>query len=365
MSALTTGSSTITATSTDGSNVSASVVVTVRDVNIPITGITLNLTIATLQPNNTITLLATIVPSNATDQTIVWSSNSINATVSSSGVVTGRSAGTAIITAMTLSGNLTASCTITVIIPVVSIMLSPSTLNMDIRTTKPIIATVFPSNATNKQLTWSSSDTNIATVSLSGIVTSGNTQGSALITARSVDSGSTATVSVSIGVGVQSVSLNSTNISLPKGNTFQAIATIQPINAANKNITWMSALSSVATVSSTGLITAVGNGTGIIMAITQDKNKMVFMVVRVTTPVSSISLSQTVLITSRNATSQLTATILPSTASNKSIVWISSNPNVATVSSIGVVHGVSMGNTTIIARAVEGGVQATCNVIVH
>jgi uncharacterized protein YjdB len=365
IAALTTGSSTITVTSTDGSNVSTSITVTVLDVNIPVTGITLDYTTRTLQPNNTLALLTTIVPSNATNQGIIWSSNSTNATVSSSGVVTARYAGIAVITATTLSGSLSASCTITIVIPVTSFMLSPSVLNMNSLTSKSIMVTIFPSNATNKQITWLSSNTAIASITSSGVVTSGSIQGSAIITARSVDSGYTATVSVSVGIGVQSVSLNSQSISLTKGNTFQAIATIQPIDAANKNITWTSALSSVATVSSSGLITAVGNGTGIIMGITQDKNKLAFMVVRVTTPISTVSLNQTVLVTARNMRSTLVATVLPSNASNKSITWTSSNPNVATVSSTGVVYGVSIGNIIITAQAVDGGIRAVCNVIVH
>jgi uncharacterized protein YjdB len=116
--------------------------------------------------------------------------------------------------------------------------------------------------------------------------------GSTTIRVQTVDRGFTATSNITVVIGVQRVTLQTGSISLVKGATFQAIATITPSNAANKTVTWASAISSVATVTSTGLITAIGNGTGIISVFTQDGNKSASIIVRVTTSVPSARLIQ-------------------------------------------------------------------------
>lgn len=294
ITAIAVGSSTITVSSTDGSNRSATALVTVTPVPIvPITAITLNQTTASLYPTNTLTLTAIITPSNATNKSVTWSSNSSNAAVNSSGVVTAVSAGSAVITATSVSGSQIATCAITITVPVTSVTISSSSNIINMDATKQLTATVLPSNATNKTVTWSSTNVNIATVSSSGLVR-GIASGSTTIRVQTVDRGFTATFNVSVAVGVQRVTLQTGSISLVKGATFQAIATIAPSNAANKTMTWVSAISRVATVTSTGLITAVGNGTGIISVFTQDGNKTASIIVRVSTPVPSARLIQVV-----------------------------------------------------------------------
>jgi len=294
VTAITVGSATITVSSTDGSNRSATALVTVTPVPIiPVTAITLNQTTASLSPTNTLMLTAFIIPSSATNKSVVWSSNSSNATVNSSGVVTAISAGSAIITARSVSGSQIATCTITITVPVTSVTISPITNTINTNTTKQLSATVLPSNATNKSIIWSSSNANIATVSSTGLVM-GIAPGSTTIRVQTVDRGFTATSNVTIIVGVQNVTLQTKNISLVKGATFQAIATIAPSNSANKTVTWSSAISSVATVTNTGLITAIRNGTGIISVFTQDGNKSASIVVRVTTAVPSARLIQVI-----------------------------------------------------------------------
>lgn len=294
ITAIAAGSATITVSSTDGSNRSATALVTVTAIPIvPVTAISLNQNTATLSPTNTLTLTAIITPSNAANKLVTWSSNSSNATVNSSGVVTAVSAGSAIITATSVSNNVKATCAITITVPVTSVTVSSSSNIINMGATKQLTATVLPSNATNKTVTWSSTNVNIATVSSSGLVR-GIASGSTTIRVQTVDRGFTATFNVSVAVGVQRVTLQTGSISLVKGATFQAIATIAPSNAANKTMTWVSAISRVATVTSTGLITAVGNGTGIISVFTQDGNKTASIIVRVSTPVPSARLIQVV-----------------------------------------------------------------------
>ena len=365
ITAIATGSANITVSSTDGSNVSAVVLVTVTAVPvIPVSNIILNQTSASLHPANTLMLTATVTPSNATDKTVTWSSSSTNATVNSLGVVTAVSAGSAVIRATTVSGNLVAKCTLTITVSVASVTIDPNLTTINTGSTKQLTATIVPSNATNKAVTWSSANISVATVNSLGVIR-GISAGSTTIRAETIDGGFAATSSVTVNIGVQKITQNTSNLSLLKGATFQAIATITPSNATNKTVTWSSAIGSIATVSNSGLITAVGNGTGIISCFTQDGNKISSIIVRVTTPVSSVHLTQTAITLSRNATYQLLSVISPSTASTRAVKWYSSNSAIATVSSSGNVRGVAIGSAVITVQTSDGSFQAACNITVR
>jgi uncharacterized protein YjdB len=365
ITAIAMGSANITVSSTDGSTIFAIVLVTVTSVPIIlVSNIVLNQTSATLHPTNSLTLTATIIPSNATDKTVSWSSSSTHATVNSSGVVTAVSAGSAVIRATTISGNLVATCTLIIRVPVTSFSISPTLTTINTGSTRQLMAMVVPSNATNKAVTWSSANTAVATVNSLGVVT-GISTGSTIIQAQTLDGGFATTSSVIVIIGIQKITLNTSNISLLKGTTFQSIATITPSNATNKIVTWSSAIASIATVSSTGLITAVGNGTGIISCFTQDGNKTASIIVRVMTPVSSVRLNQTAITLSRNATYQLLPTISPSTASNRAVTWSSSNSAIASVSSSGNVRGIAIGSAVITVQTSDRSFRAACNVTVR
>jgi uncharacterized protein YjdB len=365
VTAISAGSTTITVSSTDGSNILATVFVNVADVPIiPVSSITLNQTSATLHPMNTLTLTVIVAPSNATNKSVLWSSNSINATVNSSGVVTAVSAGIAIIRATTVSGNIVATCTLTITVPVTSFSVSPIICTVNTGSTKSLMAMVLPSNATNKAVIWSSANTSVATVNSLGVI-SGISVGSTTIRAQTVDGGLIATSNVTITIGVKNITLNTSNLSLVKGATFQSTATIGPSNATNKTVSWSSAISSIAIVSNSGLITAVGNGTGIISCFTQDGNKTASIIVRVMTPVSSVRLNQTTLTLTRNATYKLSSTISPSTASNQMVTWSTSNSAIATVSSSGNVRGIAIGSAVITIQTLDGSFRAACNVTIR
>ena len=164
--------------------------------NVPVTGVTLNKSSQTIDKGGAYTLVATVSPSNATNSAVSWSSsNTAVATVSSGGVVTAVAAGTATIMATTADGGFTATCAITVVIAVTSI--SVQTRLMLIKpNTSTLTATVLPSDATNKTVTWSSSNTSIATVDSNGVVTPVSV-GSATITATT-SNGKTSSCSVEV-----------------------------------------------------------------------------------------------------------------------------------------------------------------------
>lgn len=154
-------------------------------VDIPVTAISIP-SAKSVSTGNSETLSVSYTPSNANSgKAITWTSqNSAIATVSSDGTVTGVKAGSTTITA-TSEGGFTSTCTVTVSnIAVTSVSVSPTSQTLSIGGTKQLTATVSPSNASNKTITWSSSNSNVASVSSTGLVTA-NAVGTASITAKS------------------------------------------------------------------------------------------------------------------------------------------------------------------------------------
>ncbi len=232
--------------------------------------------------------------------------------------------------------------------------------------TVQLTATVTPSNATDKTVTWKSSNTNVATVSSSGLVTAvGN--GTATITVTTKTGSKTATCNVTVNITPTGVSLNKTSATLTsKGATLQLTATVSPTEAEDKTVTWKSSNDNVATVSSSGLVTAVGNGTATITVTTKAGSKTATCAVTVNIVPTGVSLNKTsATLTSKGATVQLTATVSPTEAADKTVTWKSSDDNVATVSSSGLVTAVGNGTATITVTTKTGSKTATCNVTVN
>ena len=164
---------------------------------VEVTGISLNASAKEVGVNLTTTLTATISPSNATNKTVAWTSSDPSVATVSGGTVKGVSEGTATITA-TSSNGLTATCVVTVIYThVTSVSLSETAKEVGMGRTITLTATVSPSNATNKSVTWNSDDESIAKVSSAGVVT-GVALGTTNITVTSVDGGYTATCAVTV-----------------------------------------------------------------------------------------------------------------------------------------------------------------------
>jgi uncharacterized protein YjdB len=193
--ALTVGSytATVTISSAQSGVASKTVSVTYTVTAVAVTGVTVSPTTLSLTSvGQTSTLTASITPTNATNKTVTWSSsNTAVATVNSTtGLVTAVAAGSATITATTADGGKTATCavTVTITVPVTGITISPATLTLtSVGATGTLTATVTPSNATNKSVTWTTSNANFATVS-AGTVTA-VAVGRATITATTVDGG--------------------------------------------------------------------------------------------------------------------------------------------------------------------------------
>ena len=335
---------------------------------IPATGVSLNKTLATINNGETLQLTATVSPSNASNSTVIWSSSNTSvAMVSSNGLVTAKSRGTATITATTTDGsNLSASCSVTVNQLATGITLNKTTATINNGETLQLTATVSPYNANNSTVTWSSSNTSVATVSSNGLVTA-KSRGTATITATTTDGTNlSASCSVTVNQLATGISLNKTQATLVDGTTLQLVASISPSNTTNKTIAWSSSDTSVATVSSNGLVTALKPGTATIKVTTQDGSNL-SATCQLTVQkqlATSITLSQNSLEIGNGATATLVATVLPENTTDKRVMWTSSNTAIASVAA-GMVQGNSMGECIITATTLDGSnLSATCHVVV-
>lgn len=235
-----------------------------------VSSLRMNVSSVTIQPGGTYQLTAIVTPSG-TNAKLHWSSDNTGVvTVNQNGVVTGKSAGTATITCKAADGSgLSASCVVTVAKMITDITLSASSITIYTGASQTVTATITPSDATTKDLSWSSSNASVATVN-NGVI-SGKSAGTAVVTCIAKDgSKKSAKCTVTVKQGVTAITLNKTNATVGVGNTIQLTATVSPDNASNKSVTWTSANSSVASVNSTGQVKGVGTGTTIITCQSND-----------------------------------------------------------------------------------------------
>jgi len=262
-------------------------------------------------------------------------------------------------------------------VPVASVSLNKTSTSIAVNATETLTATVLPNNATNKNVTWSSSNPAVATVT-NGVVT-GVSAGTATITVTSAaDSSKKATCLVTVSattVPVTGVSLNTSTLSLTVGGTAGSLtATVAPSNATNQNVSWNSNNTSVATVSGSGAsitINAVAAGSSTITVTTADGGHTASCTVTVSAanvPVTGVTVAPATLsLTAGGTAGSLTATVAPSNASNPNVSWLSSNTGVATISGSGAsvtINAVTAGSSTITVTTADGNYTATCAVTV-
>ena len=244
-------------------------------------------------------------------------------------------------------------------VAVSSVTLSKTSEELVIGNTLQLAATISPSNATEKNVTWSSSNTTVASVSPTGLVTA-KAEGSSNITASC--GGKSATCKITVkkpAVAVTSVELDKSEITLDAEESYTLKATVKPDNATDKTVTWASSKTDIATVDNNGKVTGINNGVASVTA--SSGGKTASCKVTVVVKVKSISLSQTSATLGVDETVTLTATVSPDNAADKTVTWSTSNGSVATVSN-GMVTAKKIGTATITAKA--GDKSATCAVTV-
>ena len=238
---------------------------------VAVTGISLSQTSVSLEVGGSVSLTATVSPSDATDKTVSWTSSNSGVASVAGGVVKAIAEGTATITAT--AGGKSAKCEVTVqrkVVEVTGVSLNKTELTLSPGGTFQLEATVSPSDATDKTVTWTSSDPSKVTVE-NGLVKAVS-PGTASVTATAGSKSAKCEVTVQPKVvEVTGVSLNKTELTLSPGGTFQLEATVSPSDATDKTVTWTSSDPSKVTVEN-GLVKAVSPGTASVTATAGNKS---------------------------------------------------------------------------------------------
>ena len=221
--------------------------------------------------------------------------------------------------------------------------------------TMTLTAAVYPEDLEDKSVTWKSSNTAVATVTAEGKVTGVKT-GIVTITCTSNATGKSATCKLTVG----KVSLNKSKASIEKGKTVTLTATVNPTSLKDKSVIWKSSNTKVATVSSEGKIKGVKTGSAIITCTSVATGLSATCKVIV----GKVSFNKSNIAIEKGKTLTLTPSIYPTTLSDKSVTWMSSNTKVATVTADGKVTGIKTGSATITCTSVATGLSATCKVII-
>ena len=345
-----------------------------KDKSVSVTEVGLNKTSTTLIEGETETLVATVMPENATDKSVVWESgNESAATVSQEGIVTAVGEGKATITVKTNDGGFSASCEVTVnkkVIAVTSVVLGNTELTLVEGEEEKLAVAVTPENATDKSVVWESGNESVATVSQEGLVTAVG-EGKATITVKTNDGGFSASCEVTVKkrvIAVTGVKLSAASMTLREGERGTLIATVEPANATNKNVEWWTSDLDVVSVTSTsggsnGYVEARGAGKATVTVKTEDGEfsaSCEITVEKKEVPVTGIALEQSSLLLPVGCTYTIKAHVQPSNATDQDIKWISNNEGVATVDQTGKVTAVAAGTADI--RALLAGKFARCTV---
>ncbi len=297
---------------------------------------------------------------------LVWkSSNSSIASVDQKGNVMGIKAGNATIS-VTNSQGIVKEYLATVTQPVTSVKLNANKISWNVGRSGHFYPTVGPEEAVNTEVTYTSSNDTVATVDENGLLTA-VAPGTCTIKCASVENQNKYdTCTVTVSKKVEKVDISSAveymNVDWVKALGF----VVSPANATNKAIAWSSTDPSVATVSSSGVVTAKKSGSCKIIAMSKDgSGQSDRCTIVVKQKATAVVLSNDTLTIKPNSSEKLTAQILPSNVSSKCVAWSSSNKEVAIVNANGVVTAVKEGSCTITATATDGsGKKAVCRVTV-
>ena len=251
---------------------------------------------------------------------------------------------------------------------VYKVELDQDTMTVEIGHTGTLTETIYPADATNQNVDWTSGDTGIATVSATGVVT-GVAEGTTTITVTTQDGSYTDTCDVTvIPVAVTGISLDKNESTIIIGETDTLTATVTPEDAANKNVSWTSSNEAVATVEG-GVVTSLTVGETNITVTTEDGDFEASCVVTVIPiPADGVTLNKSSTTLYEGASELLSATVSPEDAANKNITWESSDESVVTVDSSGMITAASeLGGSdtaTITVTSESGGFTDTCSITV-
>ena len=331
----------------------------------PVTEIKLNITSKPLNVGESFDLVASVLPSDADNKNVVWSSDDDRIATVKNGKVTAVKSGVTRIYATSESdSDISAYCTVTVSQPVTEISLNISSKTLKVGESFNLVATVYPSDADNKKVVWSSENEEIATVN-NGKVTAHKPGVTRIYATSEADINVSAYCTVTVTQPVTGISLSQSSYSFTNiGESVQLEAIVTPSDATNKEVKWSSSDEKVCVVSN-GKVVATGYGTAVVLATTVDGGYMAtcaIIVEKGTIPVTSVTISQTSATLVKGETLQLTATAHPDDATNKELIWKTSDEDVCVVTQKGLIIAMAEGKAVITVVPENGVGQAQCDV---
>ena len=358
-----TGQANITVTTLDGGYTDTC---RVDVVSIPVTGVLLNVQYLTINIGETMMLIATVEPEDASDKNVMWIGDSSVGSVDHNGLFTASNPGFMMVMVITEDGGFVDVCYITVVnLPVTGVRLNANEQTLHVGDTTTLVATVEPVHTADKRVTWQSSNEAVATVDQNGEVTATGL-GHATVTVTTTDGGFTDACQINVvGKPVTGVCLNTRQETLQIGDTVTLLAEVEPADAADMRLLWQSSNEAVATVDQNGLVSAVSIGSATISVVTEDGGHTDECDIQVVSrPVTGVKLDihQTTIDVGEKV--MLAALVEPHDATEQTVIWLSHDTTVADVNQNGEVIGKSAGTADITVTTIDGGYTDTCSVTV-
>lgn len=343
---------------------------------VAVESVSLDKTEAVLKEKETVKLNATVLPENADNKNVHFTSdNDAVATVDDNGLVTALSSGEAVITVITEDGKKTAQCKITVekeIIQLKTITITNAPAELEKGAQVQLGIKYIPDNTTqSKSVEWKTSDASVAVVSSTGLVTAKKT-GTVTITAVSkADSSIQSKVTIKVLSHITDVTVTGPSGTLYTDTKYKFTAKITPDDTTdNKTVIWSVSDSNIAQIAKDGTLSFKKAGTVDVIATVKATSsntvikKLTVTGVKRVINVSSVALDKTTVNLKKGETVKLNATIAPADADNKEVTYTSSNSAVAKVDNTGLVTAIAPGDAVITVTTKDGSKTASCKVTV-
>lgn len=336
--------------------------------NVAVQSVSLSHTSLTIYAGDTQTLTATVLPENATDKSLNWSSSNNNvATVDANGVVKAIGYGKASITAASVSNSAAkAVCEVSVFEHCTGIQMSETSTELYVGDSFLLTANTLPLNTTDSKIEWSVSNETVIKRNADGTVVAVGA-GTAEVIAKSTDGGhiGKCTVTVKAKVAAESVTLNEKTLTMYTGDGFKLLATVLPDETFDKTVNWTSSDNNVASIDANGAVKAIGYGKATITATCASNSAA-----KAVCEVSVFEHCKGVEISATNAqlfvgnSFTLTANTLPLGKSDGNIEWSVSDETVIKRNADGTILSLKEGVAEVTAKSTDGGHIAKCIVTV-
>ncbi len=254
-------------------------------------------------------------------------------------------------------------------IDVTEIRLDKENITMPVGSTYRLTATILPENATDKTLVWKSDDESVAIVDKDGLVIAVKGGFETIISAATPKGDVKAICKVKVEkkvVPVSGITIDKESLKMKVGETYHLTAKVSPEDATDKSVVWKSEDESIATVDQEGLVTAVKGGSKTMITATSGEfsASCAVTIEEDVIPVKGITLDKEIIEMAVGSSCRLYATITPSDATDKTIIWDSSDETIAIVSSSGVIAALKEGDVTITAYSSDRKKSASCGVFI-